>query len=96
MEAMVHKIPVVSTDTGGIPELLSDGSGIMVKEKDPEALANAIMRLMNEKNFYDEMAEKGRLKIARTFNIDFIAERLLTLFLSRTDSPVEQSKLKNI
>jgi len=33
MEAMSYGIPVISTKTGGIPELIGDGSGIMIDEK---------------------------------------------------------------
>ena len=39
MEAMANRIPVISTQTGGIPELLRDGAGIMVSPGDAAALA---------------------------------------------------------
>ena len=41
MEAMAHGVPVVSTTTGGIPELLADGAGILVPPENPQALADA-------------------------------------------------------
>ena len=44
MEAMAYGIPVISTTTGGTPELLRDGAGILVPSRDPAALAEAIER----------------------------------------------------
>jgi glycosyltransferase involved in cell wall biosynthesis len=84
MEAMAFGIPVISTDTGGIPELLGDGSGIMVKEKDPKAIADSIEKLMNNPTFYSFISGEGRKKIERDFNGFKIAEKLLELFLQHT------------
>jgi phosphatidylinositol alpha-1,6-mannosyltransferase len=41
-EAMARGLPVVATAIGGIPELLGDGSGVVVAPGDPAALAEAI------------------------------------------------------
>lgn len=89
-EAMAHGVPVISTNTGGIPELIGDGSGIMVKEKDSKAIANAIEKLMKEEIVYDDLIEKGRLKIKTEFNVDTIAKRLINLFLADTKVSQQQ------
>lgn len=80
MEAMAYGIPVISTNTGGIPELIGDGSGIMVKEKDSEAIANAIEKLICDDNYYEEVAIKGKLKIENNFNINTVVSQLINLF----------------
>ncbi len=82
MEAMSYGIPVISTRTGGIPELLGDGSGIMVEEKDAESLAGAIEKLINDPDYYALTGMRGREKIERDFNLSLISERLLELFSS--------------
>ncbi len=82
MEAMAYGIPVISTDTGGIPELIGDGSGIMIKEKDADAIAEAVTRLSSDHSFYKRLAEKGRKKVGLEFNGKKIAERLIKLFNS--------------
>lgn len=80
MEAMSYGIPVISTRTGGIPELLGDGSGIMVEERDTESLADAIEKLINDPDYYALMSMRGRKKVERDFNISLISKRLLELF----------------
>ena len=80
IEAMSFRIPVISTNTGGIPELIGDGSGIMVKERDTYAIADAIEKLINDTALYKELAEKGRLKVISEFNVVTVAGALSKLF----------------
>jgi colanic acid/amylovoran biosynthesis glycosyltransferase len=83
MEAMSYAIPVISTDTGGISELIGDGSGIMVKEKDSEAIANAIVKLNRDPCYGNLLCQLGRKKVERDFNASVISRRLLKLFAIR-------------
>lgn len=80
MEAMSYGIPAISTNTGGIPELIGDGSGIMVEEKNPAAIAGALEKLMSDQTYYNLLSEKGRKKIERDFNSLYISRTLLKLF----------------
>jgi glycosyltransferase involved in cell wall biosynthesis len=82
-EAMACGIPVISTNTGDISELIGDGSGIMVNEKDPEAIANAIETLIRDADFRREVGEKGRQKVINSFNSKVIAKQLAALFLGK-------------
>jgi glycosyltransferase involved in cell wall biosynthesis len=79
-EAMAYGIPVVSTNTGDIPELIGDGSGVMVKEKDPQALADAIERLLKDAEFRRELGERGRRKVVQVFSASKSAKELAQLF----------------
>ena len=45
IEAMACRTPVIGTPVGAAPEMLSGGTGILVKPEDPEAMANAIERI---------------------------------------------------
>jgi glycosyltransferase involved in cell wall biosynthesis len=45
IEAMACRTPVIGTPTGAAPELLADGTGILVKPEDPEDMAKAIERI---------------------------------------------------
>ena len=80
IEAMAHGLPVISTTTGGIPELLHGGAGIMVPDKDPLSLANAIRDLLHNPERYREIAEKGRFTVEERFSVIVSAWNLLNLF----------------
>ncbi len=70
MEAMAMEIPVISTRVSGIPELINDGeSGILVEQKDPEALCQAIGQLVSDPGLSDQLAFHGRQKIVEDFNL---------------------------
>src|ERR687886_1458476 len=45
IEAMACRTPVIGTPTGAAPELLADGTGILVKPEDPEDMAKAIEQI---------------------------------------------------
>lgn len=79
MEAMTYGIPVISTNTGGIPELLSGGAGIIVGEKSPEQLAKAIRKIMEKEDFRKELSNRGHQKIQKEFNIEKNTKTLLEL-----------------
>lgn len=69
MEAMAHRIPVIATSTGGIPELLLNGAGLMVPPADPSALAEAIARLLGNDDECRRYAEAGRRRVEEDFNV---------------------------
>jgi len=79
MEAMAYGIPVVSTDTGGIPELLSDGAGLMVRHKDPAQLADAVERLLKDSQLARVIGDGGHQKVYEEFNLTSNVQRLLQM-----------------
>jgi len=80
MEAMAYSIPVISTNTGGIPELLSEDTGVMVEEKKSEKLAMAIIKLIEDKNFREKIGRQGYNRVCEEFNIQKNTRKLLELF----------------
>jgi len=80
-EAMAMEIPVVSTHVGSIPELIDDGvNGILVPEKNEEALANAIIKLIETPELRRKMGKNGREKILKEFNIKTQVDQLLLIW----------------
>ena len=69
MEAMAYRIPVISTNTGGIPELLSGNAGIIVEEKSSIALAKEISNLFNHKQLAMSLGIAGYKKVSEEFNV---------------------------
>lgn len=70
MEAMASGVPVVSTRTGGIPELLGENSefGICVEEKSPEQLAKAINDLFCSRALRESYVKRGRERVSDKFD----------------------------
>ena len=79
MEALAHGVPTVATETGGIPELLGDGAGVLVKPASSIGLADALERLLADPAARIALAETGRRRVARDFDVAVISERLVTL-----------------
>ena len=71
LEAMACKKPVVSTTAGGIPEIIEDGkSGILVKPDDPQALAEAILKVLNSVELQRTLGENAYARIRNRFLSD--------------------------
>lgn len=76
IEAMELGLPIVASNVGGIPDVVVDGeSGILVPEKDPQALANAFKRLESEPGLVKQLLEGSRKRIRECFTWDGIIER---------------------
>lgn len=76
IEAMELGLPIVASNVGGIPDVVIDGeSGILVPEKDPQALANAFKRLESEPGLVKQLLEGSRKRIRECFTWDGIIER---------------------
>lgn len=80
MEAMSYEIPVIATDCGGTKELVDGKSGILVEQKDSNALKNAIYKLINNYDYRIEIGTNGRNKIEQDFNTKKNAKELMKLF----------------
>lgn len=81
MEAMAMEIANVSTLVSGIPELIEDQkSGLLVKEKDAVALADALQRLLEDEALRRRLGKNGRQKVLDEFDIDQNAAQLAHLF----------------
>ena len=76
IEAMELGLPIVASNVGGIPDVVVDGeSGILVPEKDPEALANAFKRLASDRSLLESLLAGARKRIAECFTWDGIIRR---------------------
>jgi L-malate glycosyltransferase len=70
IESLAVGVPVVATNVGGTSEVVDDGiSGILVPPRSPEALADAILRLVEDEALRRRMGEAGAETVRRRFSI---------------------------
>lgn len=68
LEAMASGLPVFATRHGGIPEAIDDGvSGVLLPERDHEALARALLDWTQRPDALTKLARRGAEKVARKF-----------------------------
>jgi glycosyltransferase involved in cell wall biosynthesis len=80
-EAMACGVPVVTTASSDIPELLQhDVSGIVVPPEDARAVADAIERLHADPELVRAVSERARTRIRETFDGDVAVRALSALF----------------
>jgi glycosyltransferase involved in cell wall biosynthesis len=76
LEAMSVGVPAVGTETGGIPSLLAGGAGLLVPERDPEALADALERVLTDEELRRALGEAGRRRVEERFDVEAVAAEL--------------------
>jgi sugar transferase (PEP-CTERM/EpsH1 system associated) len=92
LEAMARGLPVVATRVGGNPEVVADGeTGLLVGTRDPRALAEAMVRLLQAPEQGRQMGQAGRSRVERLFDVrrmvrDYEAHYLAGLDKSRSRS----------
>jgi len=74
LEAMACNLPIVASNIGGIPDAVKNGeNGLLVSPKDPEALSDAIIYLLENEEVRERMGRNGRKKVER-YSWEKIAE----------------------
>jgi glycosyltransferase involved in cell wall biosynthesis len=79
MEAMAFGIPVLSTRTGSIPELLPDELGLTVPQRNASALAEHLRHLICDEQHYRSVGAMCRTRVSEGYSVDSSAARLLAL-----------------
>ena len=78
IEAMASGRPVISTTTAGIPELIDHGvDGLLVPPEDSRALADALRKMLTDRDASAAMGDRGKEKVVRHFNIHRVVAELL-------------------
>lgn len=77
IEAMMNGLPVISTDEGGIRDEVKDGkNGFVVKPQDSKVLADAIQRLLDDKNARHTMGAEGRRMFKERFTMVYFENNI--------------------
>ncbi|MBI4438618.1 glycosyltransferase family 4 protein [Candidatus Woesearchaeota archaeon] len=79
-EAMACRKPVIGTNTGGIPDVISPKVGLLVREKDSEDLAAGIVKLLKDSGLRDRMGQNAYKLVHERFAWDKIAREYVKVF----------------
>ncbi|MCS6841789.1 MAG: glycosyltransferase family 4 protein [Roseiflexus sp.] len=76
LEGMGAARPIVATCTAGIPDIMADGvHGLLVPERNPAALADAIARLLDNRDLAARLGEAARRRVLEELSWDATAAR---------------------
>lgn len=82
MEAMAMEVPVVATNAGGVPELVSDGEdGLLVEPGNAVAIADAVKALATRRELANRLSGRSRAKVLNRFSSARSAETIVRLLL---------------
>jgi glycosyltransferase involved in cell wall biosynthesis len=83
LEAMAAGLPVVASRVGGIPELVADGvSGHLVPPADPNALATALLDLLDHPDRATAFGRAGRAHVEKHYSFERMVAQFETLYTS--------------
>jgi glycosyltransferase involved in cell wall biosynthesis len=94
MEAMLAGLPVVATDVGGNNELVINGeTGFLCPSNDAVAVADKILRLLENTQKAKQMGENGKNRIISEFKIEKMVEETETVYTTLIKQFLKSEKL---
>ncbi len=82
LEAMAVGLPVVATRVGGVPEMLDGGRlGLLVPPEDPEALADALARVLEEPGLADRLGRDAQARLRSSCSVEGMVELVEDAYL---------------
>ena len=83
LEFMSQGVPVVASASGGIPEIIADGTdGLLVEPGNPEALARAIRHLVADREVRESIGSEAKKKIETQFGYEEFFKKISDIYES--------------
>jgi len=81
LEASMAGLPTIAFNLGGNPEMIVNGkTGILVNSSSPEALASAILRVLNNKGLAQKMGAEARKYVSTKFSWEVVVKELERIY----------------
>jgi glycosyltransferase involved in cell wall biosynthesis len=80
VEAMACGLPIISTKTGGIPDLIGSENGILVDPGNVDEIRKAILMLKNNEKMRMDMGNASREKVAKNYTWEKVTQKYLKIY----------------
>jgi len=79
LEANLLGLPVVATNVGGVADaVVNEETGLLTDSENPDAIAAAIIRLLNDSELAQRLAAQGRQRVLNEFTCNATADRFIS------------------
>lgn len=83
LEAMAVGLPIVTTEVGESRHVIANSrSGLIVKPRDPQALADALMRMIEQREWCEKMGRNARQEFLKKFTVDTMVGHYQSIYES--------------
>lgn len=82
LEAMALRVPVVTTNVGGNPEIINGENGFLVNFNDQDALRRKISNLLENSSLADKFSDNGFMTVAQSFPKEKMINELIRVLIS--------------
>lgn len=81
IEAQACGIPVIATKVGGLPALIQhEKTGLLIESKNPQAIANAVLRLIADKKLCSEMVDEAKKSVAKHYSAEKMVDAVESVY----------------
>ena len=87
LEAMQHELPIITTDEGGLTDIVKDGeNGFVCEKRNPIDLAEKITCLLNDEQLRTKMGHNSYQKYKEEFTLEVFEKRMVEILQSVVES----------
>ena len=81
LDALLMGLPVVATDTGGIPDIIIDGeTGLLAVPRDSASLAECIIKMINNEELQKKFINNGKNRVKKCFSSDLMVKSIEQIY----------------
>ena len=94
VEAMTHRLPIVGTRVGAVPDMVEDGlNGYLVEPGDIAGLHRALSRMLADPAATERMGERGFQRATERYNWANVGKRIRARIMKHIETPPAESAL---
>lgn len=85
LEAMMLKLPIIASNVGGVPDILSVDEAILINLSNSSEIDHGLRTILSDKNIAKKYADNAFEKFIANYKIEKIVNQYMTLFTGRAD-----------